>query len=201
MGNSYKNNLKILLLSPYPDNIKKIIEHQGDKVSISTQKLELNYIKKNKFDFIISFGYRFLIKKEIIDELKGSVVNLHISYLPFNRGSHPNLWSHIEDTISGVTIHLVDEGLDTGNILFQKEVSINKNEHTFLSSYKLLKKEIERLFELNWKYIRTNECIGWKQQGIGSYHSKKDFETIKPFLKNWDTKINKVKLNFLKFNS
>ena len=35
---------------------------------------------------------------------KGKIINLHISFLPFNRGYYPNLWSHQEGTPSGVTI-------------------------------------------------------------------------------------------------
>ena len=52
-------------------------------------------------------------------------------------GQDPNLWSFIEDTPKGVTIHEIDEGIDTGDIIFQKEIVLNSNE-TLASSYEKL---------------------------------------------------------------
>lgn len=194
-----KSPLKVLLLSPYPDNIKETCEQNGDTVDVANTKLDVKFIKKKSYDFIISFGYPFILKKEILSAVKGSVINLHISYLPFNRGAHPNVWSQIDNIISGVTIHLIDEGLDTGNILFQKEVNIDQDTNTLKTSYQFLISEIEYLFKMNWKYLRTNECKGWKQQGSGTFHYAKDLEKVKPFLtKGWDTNISEFRTNYLK---
>ncbi len=191
--------LKVLLLSPYPDNIIKTIEHHGDIVDVVNTKIDVNFIRINSYDFIISFGYLFILDVDTINAVKFSAINLHISYLPFNRGAHPNVWSNIENTISGVTIHLIDEGLDTGNLLFQKEVAIDQDKHTFLTSYQLLISEIEYLFKMNWRYLRTNECKGWKQQGAGSFHYRKDLEGLRPFFnKGWDTNISEFRSNYLK---
>jgi len=44
------------------------------------------------YDLVISYGYRHILKKEIIESSKAPIVNLHISYLPWNRGAHPNFW-------------------------------------------------------------------------------------------------------------
>ena len=38
---------------------------------------------------------------------------MHISYLPFNRGAHPNYWSFKDNSPKGVTIHFIDNGIDT----------------------------------------------------------------------------------------
>ncbi len=199
MKNSNRNSFKVLLLSPYPDNIKKVLEKNGDIVDVNDNKIETNLVKKNLYDYIISFGYKYILDKETINSVKRSAINLHISYLPFNRGAHPNIWSNIENTPSGVTIHLIDEGLDTGNILFQKEVFINQYDHTFHTSYDLLISEIEYLFEKKWKFLRLKECIGREQRGEGSFHFAKDLEKIKPFLKKgWDTNIYEFKTNYFK---
>ena len=109
MHYSNKLNLDVLLLSPYPDNIKKVIKDHGDNVHYLNTKIDANFVKKNDFDFIISFGYKFLLDKETIKAVNSSAINLHISYLPFNKGAHPNIWSILENTISGVTIHLIDK--------------------------------------------------------------------------------------------
>ena len=194
MNLTSNDRYRVLLLSPYPENLKDTIERSGDDVFLLNKKTNPDFIKENSIDFIVSFGYKHLLNKEIIEELKYSAFNLHISYLPYNRGAHPNLWSHFDQTLKGVTIHLINEGIDTGNILFQKEVYINDNEHTFSSSYYLLISEIEKLFDLNWCYLRTNQCKGWIQNNKGTFHLKKDIEKIKPCLKDgWDTKINEAK--------
>ena len=67
------------------------------------------------FDFIVSYGYRYIIKKNIIDYFHKRIINLHISYLPYNRGADPNLWSILEDTPSGVTIHYIDDDKHTSD--------------------------------------------------------------------------------------
>ena len=57
-------------------------------------------------------------------------------------------WSIVENSITGVSIHLVDENYDTGNILFQKEVGYSLEKDTFLSIYKKMQNEIENYFVL-----------------------------------------------------
>lgn len=74
------------------------------------------------------------------------IINLHISYLPGNRGAHPNFWSFYDETPSRVSIHLIDTGIDTGPILFQKYVDFNQDEKAFSQTYKKLVIEIEKLF-------------------------------------------------------
>ena len=63
---------------------------------------------------------------------------MHISLLPWNRGYHPNIWSFLEDTPKGVTIHYINEGIDTGDIIVQKEIVIDEDKETLKSSYEIL---------------------------------------------------------------
>ena len=48
-------------------------------------------------DFILSFGFRKIISENFIKKLKKPIFNIHLSYLPFNRGAHPNFWSFIDN--------------------------------------------------------------------------------------------------------
>lgn len=50
-------------------------------------------------------------------------MNLHISYLPWNKGADPNFWSCIDGTPAGVTLHHIDAGVDTGDIIAQALMS------------------------------------------------------------------------------
>ena len=116
---------------------------------IYSRKLNIETVKALEPELIISYNFNYLINSEIIEYMKGKIINLHISYLPWNRGFSPNIWSFIESTPKGVTIHQVDEGLDTGRILFQKEICFAPAGDTFISTYDRLNEENVQLFQSN----------------------------------------------------
>lgn len=146
-------------------------------------------VKEHRHDMIISYNYKYLLTSEIIKYPKYGCINLHISLLPWNRGAHPNVWSFLEDTPKGVTIHYIDEGIDTGKIIIQKEIFIDENKETLQSSYEILHREIQELFKENWKKIKNNELTP-KPQVWGGIHFKKEFVRLELFVrKGWDIPI------------
>lgn len=138
------------------------------------------------FDFVISYGYRHLLKKLIIKSSDAPIINLHISYLPWNRGAHPNFWSFFDCTPSGVSIHLIDEGVDTGPILYQRYVNFSKNQITFSQTHKQLILEIEMLFKENLKEIISGTFKPLPQRRKGSYHKVVDLPSE---FSGWDSNI------------
>jgi methionyl-tRNA formyltransferase len=127
----------------------------------------------------------------MIKKIDCPIFNLHISYLPYNRGAHPNFWSFYDNTPSGVTIHLIDEGIDTGPIIYQKYINFNIDEKTFILTYFRLIKEIEDLFISNTYKLISNEWIAKPQCGNGTHHFKKDLPIN---FSGWDSKIsNEIK--------
>lgn len=170
-----------------------------EEVIIRNEKISKKDITEINPDFLISYNYKFIIKKEVLELLPNRVINLHISLLPYNKGSNPNIWSFLEDTPKGVTIHLVDEGLDTGNILVQKELLIDENRETLRSSYELLHREIQTLFIENWENIKNGEIVSKPQTHGGSIHSKKDFYELQPLIteKGWDTPVREFKAKYI----
>lgn len=58
------------------------IHNQGHKVTILSKRLDAEWCRENEFDLTVSYTYRYIIPKEILDMLGNNVVNLHISYLP-----------------------------------------------------------------------------------------------------------------------
>ena len=123
------------------------------------------------YDLVVSYGYRHILKKEVIESSNAPIINLHISYLPWNRGAHPNFWSFYDCTPSGVTIHLIDEGVDTGAIIYQKYVNFNKEENTYSKTYKRRISEIENLFRNNLNQIISKKFTAVPQRRKGTYHS------------------------------
>jgi methionyl-tRNA formyltransferase len=130
-------------------------------------------VKPNQVDLTISYGLKHLLAKDQIDSFRP--INLHISFLPFNRGYHPNFWSFMENSPSGVTIHRIDEGIDTGPVLAQRQVDIDPKMHTFASSYELLRVEIETLLLNKIEGLFDSEdSKEVPQLGKGSFHRKSD---------------------------
>ena len=139
------------------------------------------------YDLVISYGYKHILKKEVIESSRAPIINLHISYLPWNRGAHPNFWSFFDCTPSGVSIHLIDEGIDSGPIIYQRYVNFNHDENTFSKTYKRLRIEIEDLFRSHINEMVNGEYTTIPQRRIGTYHS---FFDLPEDFTGWDSIIN-----------
>ena len=83
----------------------------------------LDTIKKSKIDILFLLWWPNIIPKEIIFAVKIGVINLHNSYLPWNRGKHPYYWSIVDNNQYGVTIHFINLGIDQGDIFLDRSVS------------------------------------------------------------------------------
>lgn len=129
-------------------------------------------------DYIITYCYKHIIKREILSMYPNRFINLHPSLLPWNRGQWPVLWSYLDDTPKGASIHLIDGGIDTGPILYQKEVSLGESE-TLQTAYTKIQIEMQSLFKKNWKKIKAGLIVPQKQDdSIGTYHEKKEGDDI-----------------------
>jgi methionyl-tRNA formyltransferase len=166
----------------------------------------INFLKKKNFrikkyqkippleifkqsDFILSFGFRKIISENIIKKLKKPIFNIHLSYLPFNRGAHPNFWSFIENTPAGVSIHKINKGIDTGNVILRKKIYFNTSLNkfsTFKKTYNFLFLEAEKLFKKNFNKIYNKKYKKILINHKGTFHYKKD---LPKWVKNWDMNI------------
>ena len=76
-------------------------------------------------DLIVVFSMSQLLKESIFRKAKYGTINMHPSYLPEYRGANPDFWQYYDLEMNpGVTVHYVNEGEDTGDIIFQKRVHI-----------------------------------------------------------------------------
>lgn len=76
-------------------------------------------------DLIVVYGMSCLLSEAVFGKGRLGAINLHPSYLPDYRGPNPDFWQyHDMLTEPGVTIHFIDKGEDTGDILAQKRVHI-----------------------------------------------------------------------------
>lgn len=185
----------ILILGPLERNQKIIsfIEKKKYSTHFTNSRISESFILKNKIDMIITSGYPFLVKRNIISLVK-IAINLHISYLPFGRGIMPNLWSFIDNFPSGITIHKLDKNFDTGKIILQKKIKFKllekqtlKSTHDFLilSLENFFIKNLDKIIKKRFKPFNQNKFFNYTL-----YRNRRESEKIlKNFKKKWNTKI------------
>ena len=86
-------------------------------------------LKEYNADVFVVCAFGQILSKEILDMPRLGCINIHASLLPKYRGAAPIQWSILNgDEKTGVTIMQMDEGLDTGNMIIQKEIEIAPDE-------------------------------------------------------------------------
>jgi methionyl-tRNA formyltransferase len=184
--------VNILYLGPYHEQIINFLKSFGDTVIQTEEQVTLQTVEQNEIDFLISYRYRHILKKSLLDRFVNKAINLHISYLPWNRGADPNVWSFLEDTPKGVTIHYLDAGIDTGDIIAQKTVDYLPGD-TLKTSYDRLTMEIEKLFMRIWSEVRSGEIKAISQPSGGSFHKMLDKDPYLSLLSDgWDTPVERL---------
>ena len=83
------------------------LKESGHETTLCSEQLTKEFSQQQTFDLAVSYTYRYLIPEEILQAFHFNVVNLHNSFLPWNRGADPNLWSILGDGPRGVTLHYV----------------------------------------------------------------------------------------------
>ena len=98
-------------------------------------------MEEEKIDLVVLAGYMFLLGGEFVRKFKNKILNIHPALLPSFKGTHG-----IKDAyqygvkVTGVTVHFVDEGLDSGPIIIQEACYIDNND-----SVEKLEEEIHKI--------------------------------------------------------
>jgi len=133
-------------------------------------------------DAIIVVGYGRIIPQWMIDLPRLGNLNLHASLLPKYRGAAPIQWAIANgESVTGVTTMRIDAGLDTGDILMQREIVIGSEDTAETLSQKLAPTGADLMVET----LRGLE--GGQLQPVPQDHAK---STIAPILKREDGRIN-----------
>jgi methionyl-tRNA formyltransferase len=134
----------------------------------------------SNLEYIVSVQYDRILDENWLSIPKFDTLNLHFSFLPRLRGCYPTKWAIIEEKSTGVTLHSVDTGIDTGDILDQQEVEIAPDD-TDETLYSKLSLSAVELFRKNIPNLINKSFPGRRKQANGqsSYHPKKlPFEGI-----------------------
>lgn len=169
--------------------IPKLIKKKKDKVFIKRSRFSINFLKKNKIDFILNDKSRFLVDSKILKIFKDRVINIHASYLPFAKGYQPILFSLIFSYPIGFSIIYCNKYPDCGEIIYRKKI-ITNNKDTLKSIHKKIRNEIYKTLENKYSYIFGNFKCKVKKQKQYFYFSRLTSIFFMNLI-NWD--INKTK--------
>ena len=119
------------------------------------------------FDSIISNCYSMIIRPDVLDMCQYNAVNVHWSYLPYNRGPNPIQWAIIRgEGYTGVTLHFISDLVDGGDIVDQIKVSIEEydswvtlEKKLIQASDELLDLSLPKLFLGRYDYFRQDNDI------------------------------------------
>lgn len=181
-------NEKIVGLVLHPENRQKYGREIAEISGLSpnyiffADQLEqdntLSEIHNLQADIGLSIFFGYILQPRLFEMLPKGCLNLHPALLPYNRGSFPNVWSIIDKTPAGVTLHYVDKGIDTGDIVAQKEVLVLPTD-TGESLYQRLEDSCFDLFIESWGKLWTGEIPPQTQDfADGTYHFMKDVDDI-----------------------
>lgn len=115
--------------------------------SVNTDEF-INLLKEKNIDYIVVVAFGQLIKEKLLEEYKNKIINLHPSSLPKYRGSSPVQFSLLNgDKKTHASAMLIEKGMDSGDILNQKEVEIKAEDDFTSLSEKLSKIGSEVILE------------------------------------------------------
>lgn len=123
-------------------------------------------LKKYNCDLFVSMSFNQIFKKEIINLTKYKTINCHAGKLPFYRGRNILNWVLINDEKEfGITVHYVDEGIDTGDIILQETFPISDSDN-YKTLLEVAYTECANILYKSIKLIQKNKTNPRKQESI-----------------------------------
>lgn len=145
------------------------------KININSE-LFINKVSQHNTDIAVMAWWPTIIKKKAIDSTRIGWLNMHPSLLPYGRGKHGYYWSIVEKKPFGVTLHFVDQGIDTGAIIFQKQIDIEITD-TGETLYNKGLYEAIKLFKDSYaKIIALDFCSTPQNNSDATTHHSREIE-------------------------
>ncbi len=163
----------------HAEELTELFRSAGGESVIKTSDLSdpdaLIRVGLDKCDFALSVHFPELVRAPALKQPERGWLNLHPSYLPFNRGWNTPSWSILEGTPAGVSLHQMVEALDAGDVLCQRMISVRPSDTAQTLYDRLLDAEFELLLEC-WPTLRSGEKWNFADIGVstGTIHHKSD---------------------------
>jgi methionyl-tRNA formyltransferase len=171
-SSTYLNLIKSVLLEH--DQVVPVTPYEN----LASDYSEIKELLRHS-DFGISALFGHILPEALLEDIDCEIINLHPSLLPIGRGADPIPWSIIDQQKQGITIHVIDSGLDTGKILSQKEFTTNigmSSGEIYDLATKLLLKELVEIFP---SWIERSVEVSDQIDLPGSIHTSKELEKVR----------------------
>lgn len=186
---------KILLMTGEGTTHREVVrEALGlyDDVLTFSGPVTASFVHEQGIWAIVSDRNGHILKHDVLEAVEGRAYNSHPSILPLHRGWQPVFFSIWYQTTVGVSIHQVDAGLDTGQLVYQSEFEISDRDRLDTVHFRCRLEILKGWVEV-WSRIRDGNLQPWAQTGAGSYHSRSKFESLFPKLPlGWKTPVRTV---------
>jgi len=156
----------------YLPELKKLAESKNMPLVIQPKWKSSDYesfrseVEALKADLIWVNSYSMIIREDVLAATRLGGLNIHGALLPRYRGCNPTQWSIIhQECETGVTLHEMDSGLDTGPIIDQRKVPIfiedtwlDVRSRLEMATDALLSANVPKVLSENWSAVTQNEC-------------------------------------------
>jgi len=130
---SNDKRFQIAFIIPRYDTQDAILRQWAERLSVDylpikdvNQDISIKKLKSYGADLFVSMSFNQILKKDILESVPLGFINCHAGALPYYRGRNILNWVLINDESEfGVTVHYINEGIDTGDIILQKMESIS----------------------------------------------------------------------------
>jgi methionyl-tRNA formyltransferase len=165
----------------YGEEILAALNLPADRIWNANQLREpntLTALRRLTPDLGISAFFGYILKPELIQVFPAGCINLHSALLPYNGGWHTNVWPIIDGTPAGTTIHYIDAGVDTGDIISQRRVAVEATD-TGGSLHEKITRDLVDLFKETWPLIRAGQNRRTPQDRTkATVHRKSELDQI-----------------------
>lgn len=122
--------------------------------------------------------FAYILKPDLLQIFSHGCLNLHAAYLPWNKGWRTNVWPILDGSPAGVTVHYIDEGVDTGDIIMQRQIPVEPMDTGGTLLQKLICAEID-LFKTVWPLVLKGKGPRTPQDHTNSTsHRRDDLEAL-----------------------
>lgn len=149
----------------------------ADVLALLTDPSQYSTVEALQPELLVSAGFRHIVPDAVLSIPEKGAVNLHPSYLPYNRGANPNVWSIVESAPAGVSVHYMTADVDAGPIIARQEVPVRPDDDG-RSLYRRLEDEQFDLFTECWPDIRDDSATEVEPEVMGTYHYKSEFTDL-----------------------
>ncbi|WP_028351349.1 formyltransferase family protein [Bradyrhizobium murdochi] len=184
------------LIASFRDDLALIVTTADNDLAAMARREQIQCLvfqsSSQVSDFAASEGLSFdlgllawwpkIIRRPLISLTRRGFINTHPSLLPHGRGKHYNFWSIVDRVPFGVSLHMVDEGVDSGDIVAQLEVPYDW-EDTGGSLYRKAREAVLQLVQATYPKLRCLDFEAWPQDlAAGTFHRGSELEPASSIL-------------------